>query len=518
MSLPNVVINIERNGLGGVALTVDGIMGLCLTGVAVTNKLVLNTAYALYSLDDAVALGITSAGNPYAYKQIKEFYDEAGTGRKLWIIVSANTMTIADKVDGTLTPCPAKILVESAQGEIKVLGVCWKPGEGTPATPSVRATGTVRITNAGVNGDIARISVTEGTGTPVLLAQYTVAGSPNAAAVAADLKADFLLKKAEGDHAYDATVLTDTITITAPIGLGVSANSFTLSFDSTGSTLVVATVVSFSGGVNLIPGTAYSGTTLDGLDSLVYGAVLKADTLAKNYVSQIMPFSVLLSGFGFTGVASNLRNLTGMTSDRVGIVLAATESNAEAAVGMTLGRLARIPVQRKISRVKDGALPILSGYLSDGAVVDNRTGELGTAHDKGFILVRKFPTRSGYYFNQDTTCAPVSDDLHTISNIRVIDKALVITYNTYVEELDEEVKINADGTLDASMIAYLQATIERNVGMNMVGEISAFEAYIDPKQNILSVPILNVVLRITPVGYMSQIIVSLGFKNPAFTT
>ncbi len=392
MPLPNVTINIERNGLGGVALTVDGIMGICLTGVAVSGKLELNTAYPIYTLDEAVALGILKTGdNAAAYKQIQEFYNEAGSGRKLWIIVSPDTIIIDKKVDKSENVCPAKILAESAQGEIKVMGVTWKPAAG------------------------------------------------------------------------------------------------------------------------------YTGTTLDGLDSKVYAAVLAADSLAKDFVAQIMPFSVLLEGVGFTGVGSNLRDLLGMTSERAGIVLAATEENGQGAVGMTLGRLARIPVQRKISRVKDGALPTLYGYLTDGDSIDTRLSDLDTMHDKGFIVLRKFPTRSGYYFNQDTTCAPVSNDLHTISHLRVIDKALVITYNTYVEEIDEEVKVNADGTLDAAMIAYLQAKIERAVGLNMVGEISAFEAYIDPKQNILSVPRLNVVLRITPVGYMSQIIVSLGFKNPALT-
>ncbi len=392
MPLPNVIINIERNGLGGVALTVDGIMGLCLTGVPIDNTLELNKPYAIYTLDGAKALGITIDENPVAYKQIKEFYDEAGTNRKLWIILCEESVTIEDMVDKSLDACPAKILAEAAQGEIKVMGCSWMPAQ------------------------------------------------------------------------------------------------------------------------------VYEPTILDGLDAKVYAAVLKADSLAKDFVAQIMPFSFLLEGIGFTGTASDLRDLLGMTSERAGIVMAATEDNGQGAIGMTIGRLARIPVQRKISRVKDGALPTLYGYLTDGDPVDTRQGELDTMHDRGFIVFRKFPTRSGYYFNQDTTCAPVSNDLHTISHLRVIDKALVITYNTYVEELDEEVKIGKDGTLDPSMIAYLQAKIERNVGLNMVGEISNFEAYIDPSQNILSVPRLNIVLRITPVGYLSEIVVSLGFKNPALTT
>ena len=389
MSLPNVTINIDRTGLGGVALTEDRIMGICLTGVAVSGKLVLDTPHAIYSLDDAIALGIDSTNNPDAYNQLVDFYAEAGRGAKIWVIVSANTMDIDHKVDKSQTICQAKILAQSAGGEIKVMGICWRP-----ATP-------------------------------------------------------------------------------------------------------------------------YSPTILDGLDTKVYSAVTHADSLAADFVAQIMPFSVILEGNGFTGIETNLRNLTSMTNSRVAITLAARSAGKEASIGSILGRLAHVPVQRKISRVLDGAISIATAYLTDGAIIDDRLDKLGTMHDKGFIIYRKFANKSGYYFNADHTTTGASDDLNSLARIRTIDKALTITYNTYVEEIDEEVTINSDGTLDASVIASLQAKIDRNINLNMGGEISSFESYIDPSQNILSVARLNIVLRITPVGYMTNIVVSLGFKNPA---
>lgn len=395
MSLPNVTINIERSGLGGVALTNDMIAGMVLTGVEVTGILELGTGYVIYSTDDLVDLGITSADddeNAFAYKHIKEFFDEAPSGAKLYLYFVPDSYTLSDLVNKALPECPAKKLQEYAQGEIRIMTVAWNaPEEVEP-------------------------------------------------------------------------------------------------------------------------------TLLDGLDQEVFSAALNANDLAEDMISEITPCVFIIPGMGYTGIAAELRDLTGMSNARSAIVLGCTADDKVAAVGLVLGRLAAIPVQRKISRVKDGAVNTLYGYLTDGTSIKDAAGDLGGMHDKGYIVLRQFPTKSGYYFNGDHTCTPVSDDLHTISNNRVINKAVVITYNTYVEEVDEEIEVTDKGTLDPAMIAYLQAKIENAINLNMNGEISNFEAYIDPAQNILSVPRLNIVLRITPVGYLSQINVYLGFKNPALTS
>ena len=266
MSLPNVTINIERSGLGGVAITNDSIMGLCVTGVAVTDKLVLNTAYSIYSTDDLEAIGITVDGtNAFAYNQIKEFYDHAPAGAKLWIIVCADTVTIADMVDKAIIGCQTKKMQLAAQGEIRVIGCSWKPASG------------------------------------------------------------------------------------------------------------------------------YTATALDGLDSLVVEAIGNADSLASDLVANITP-AVFLLGATQTLTVASLKNLTTMTNPRVGVVISATEGTYHASVGLALGRLAAIPVQRKISRVKNGALNVLKGWLTNGETVEANESALNGIHDKGYIFFRKFPT------------------------------------------------------------------------------------------------------------------------------
>lgn len=89
MSLSNVNITINRNGLGQVAIQGDGAAGIYLQGVSVADKLELETPYVLKSLKDAEAKGITLEGaNKVAFRQINEFYQTAGEGKKLFLIVS----------------------------------------------------------------------------------------------------------------------------------------------------------------------------------------------------------------------------------------------------------------------------------------------------------------------------------------------------------------------------------------------------------------------------------------------
>ncbi len=398
--LPNVSIEIRRDGLGQVAFTNDTIMGLILTGSAVSSTLALNTPYAIYSLKDAENLGIkqyeepvtappVAGANAAAWTQIRDFYKESGDGAKLWIIVGNENKMSTYVTGGGANPCLLEILATKANGEIAVVGVC--------------------------------------------------------------------------------------------------------------------------------PGKSQGSTITDGLNDDVWDTIAAAQVVARNYQENIMPFSVVVAGIGFAGDADTAKDLKAMSNHRVSVVLAAPASDNVAGVGQLLGRLAGIPVQRKISRVKDGALGNLTGYLTDGVVVEYREGDLSTLHDKGYIVYRTFQGKSGYFYSGDPTATSATDDLNTISRNRIIDKALKITYNTYIEEIDDEVPITSEGRIEPAVCGALQEKIERQINGNMVNEISDFSAYIDPDQNILSGTPLEVVLDITPKGYLGNIRVSLGFINPFST-
>jgi hypothetical protein len=181
-----------------------------------------------------------------------------------------------------------------------------------------------------------------------------------------------------------------------------------------------------------------------------------------------------------------------------------------------LGRLARIPVQRNIGRVKDGGVIIPSGKMNNGLPTEDYSAEWDTLNNHKVIFYRTFTGKSGYFLNDDHTCTSDTDDFKSIANRRVIDKAYLLVYKTYIEEVNDEISINSDGTLSAVYIKSLQSKIENviNTAMTANGEISSVTCSIDPAQNVLATNRIEIDIRIVPVGYAKEITVRLGFTNP----
>ncbi|MCW3467636.1 DUF2586 family protein [Chitinophaga nivalis] len=270
------------------------------------------------------------------------------------------------------------------------------------------------------------------------------------------------------------------------------------------------------GRVRLLGLTRQSPTTdsQDGIDKDSLAAVLKAQQLALAYAAQYKPVRILVEGKSvLTESIATVKDLRTLNANHVGVVIGSTTNDGSAAVGLVLGRAAAIPVQRNLGRVKDGALPVLQAYINTRKAEEITSGDL--LHDKGYIFFRSFAGRSGYFLNDDPMCAPVTDDYSQLSLGRVIDKATIICYQTYLEELNDEISVDENGNLSIPVIKYLQNKIETAVNLGMADEISAFHAFIDAAQNVISTGKLTVKASIVPMGYTKKIDVLLGFTNPA---
>ena len=127
--LPKVDVTVNPNSIGDTLQTTDGIAAMVLTGVTVASKIQAGTPTLLISLADAEAKGITESGtNAYAYKQVKAFYDEAGDGAQLWILLTATTITMEDMANKD--EAHAKALIDAANPPIKLLGLSRKSAAG----------------------------------------------------------------------------------------------------------------------------------------------------------------------------------------------------------------------------------------------------------------------------------------------------------------------------------------------------------------------------------------------------
>ncbi|MBP5583290.1 MAG: DUF2586 family protein [Bacteroidales bacterium] len=392
--LPRVKIVFENGLIGATNPIDDGVAGFLCNGVAVADKLDLNTAYLVTKLEDLAPLGITSDvddANKRIYKAVQEFYSEAPVGTKLWIYVVAAVTTMAEMLDkdGTI----GKAFVNATNGAVKFVGV-------------IRSV----------------------------------------------------------DSEYEATIV-------------------------------------------------------DGLDSDVLAAAAKAQALAEWATeNKYAPFFTILPGLSFSGVPATLKDLSEYDYNRVGIVIGDTvASSADASVGLLCGRIASIPVQRSVARVKSGAIAYTALYI--GAVAAEN-GNPEVIHDLGYICPRTFVGKAGYFWSDDKLATSPADDYALIPRRRTIDKASRIAYATLIEELSDEIAPTSEGKIPAAVCKSLETTVESAIVSGMVGELGTdpddqtdkgVKCYIDPDQVVVATSKVNVHLRVKPFGYLKYIDVYLGF-------
>ena len=405
--LPYVKIDFANGAIGASEPMDDGVTGLVCTAVAVTQTVdgkqteifALNTPYLITKLDELVSKGITSGeedANATLYKAVKEFYNEAPDGSKLWIMGVADTVTLADIVDKTTDN--AKKLLIAANGTIRTLAV-----------------------------------------------------------------------KIKDKRDYTPTVTT-------------------------------------------------------GIDGTVRTAITNAQSLAEWATETLFaPVMVLLEGRHYTGNAETLVSnpINTGNDNRVGVVIGDTVADSKgAAVGLLAGRIASIPVQRSIARVRTGSITATMMYIGSVAA---ELGNPETINDCGFICPRTFVGKGGYFWSDDKLAAEASDDYSLMPRRRVADKADRITYTTLVNEVAEEISVTDDGKISAPVVKAIQTAVESAIVNNMTsrGNLGndpsdpndmGVECYINPDQNIVATSRLDVQLRIKPHGYSKYIEVSLGFK------
>lgn len=272
-------------------------------------------------------------------------------------------------------------------------------------------------------------------------------------------------------------------------------------------------------GINVNPGAEYEATVDKGIDQEVMTAATSAQQLAKSYLERIAPFVVLLPALAWSGTTSSLYKPREGSQDSVSVVLASDGKVGEgkfysAAIGQVLGRLATCPVNISLARVRDGSIAA-KGWLTDGKTPEEDYSLWGALHDAGYIFYRTFIGKNGYYLNYDATSVPETDDYNRLSLTRVIHKALVVCYKTYIDEIMDSIEVDPEtGRISTPMCKYYEQLLVRNINASMEGEISGFAAYVDPKQDLISTNILKVQAKVVPTALLKEINVDLSFNNP----
>lgn len=268
-------------------------------------------------------------------------------------------------------------------------------------------------------------------------------------------------------------------------------------------------------------------SVVNGLDQQVYNVLPLAQSAAETSTTlAYKPIFIIIDGFGFSGVPTDLTNLTTFNYNRVGVLIGDTESRTGAtasqgsAIGILAGRLANTQVHQNIGKVKLGALTPLQMYVKDNLV---ESADVEMIHDKGFITFRTLPGKAGYFFSDDPLACEVEDDYHYLTRRRVADKAYKLCYQVLVNYLLDEIPVTNEGKISPTYAKGIQGHVERVIAQEMSakGELSVdvtkkddqgVKCYIDLNQNVVSTSELQVQVSIRPHGYNRFINVLLGYQ------
>jgi len=279
--------------------------------------------------------------------------------------------------------------------------------------------------------------------------------------------------------------------------------------------------------ITRVPPADYAPVFANQFDPDVWAAITKAQALYASEFTKHRPIQILVEGRGFQGTAATAKDLRTLAANRVSVVICQVAEVAAkdarfadyAAVCLAAGRLAAIPVQRNIGRVKDSDVTVNGeAAFSDGTKLSAMSQASIDALDGfGYIFLIERDGKAGYFFNNDHTACPLTDDYAYIHRGRPIDKAARLVRQVYLEELLDDIEVDpVTGKMAAAVIKSYQRAGEKSIEINMLanGEVSGVRVFVDPDQNILSTDKVSTVMRIVPKGMANEFEVKLSYENP----
>jgi Protein of unknown function (DUF2586) len=186
------------------------------------------------------------------------------------------------------------------------------------------------------------------------------------------------------------------------------------------------------------------------------------------------------------------------------------------AVGAALGALAGALVHENIGWVErfnvSNGSELEAVRLADGT--NNPTyASLDALHSKRFVVLRKHIGRAGTYFNDSFTAVIATSDYAALESVRTMNKCKREVRAELLPDLNSPLTVDAQtGKLAASTVGYFEAKAGRPLArMQSAGEISGFQVYVNPNQDILATSVLQMTIKIVPRGVARNIVVQIGF-------
>lgn len=277
--------------------------------------------------------------------------------------------------------------------------------------------------------------------------------------------------------------------------------------------------------------TSFDGDVLTDTAGVYSGAIVKLQQLAEEEEELFRPAVLMVEGRGYNGTTGDAVNLHTLTYGQVATTIA--QDADVAAIDTLFANYAS--VETLLALTARRAVNECVGYVADGNIQDEADGvfvrpaissgtllsalpqsDRDTLDAKGYILPVIYSGYAGVYLNDSYTCIALTDDYFSIENNRTMNKAIRLAYLALVPQINKTVLVDGEtGKLTVGECKYFESLANAALDtMLRAQEISAYDTFCDPEQNILSTSELQLALELVPTGVARKIKARIRFKNP----
>jgi hypothetical protein len=181
-------------------------------------------------------------------------------------------------------------------------------------------------------------------------------------------------------------------------------------------------------------------------------------------------------------------------------------------IGAILGFIAAAKVHESIGWVERFNLAASGHATGKDVDVQPEKGYRLAFQQKGYLVLTTYTGISGVFVAVSNTAAAPTSDFARIENVRTMDKAARNLRTLLLPKINSPLYVEANGKLDRATIEVFKALgIQALDSLLVAGEISAYVIDVDPDQNVLTSGVLQIGVRIVPVGSAEQITANLSY-------
>jgi hypothetical protein len=181
-------------------------------------------------------------------------------------------------------------------------------------------------------------------------------------------------------------------------------------------------------------------------------------------------------------------------------------------------RRTQIPLQRRAGRVKDGPLANIAvnpaSDASDGFIYHNERTTPGLNAAR-IASAMTWPKNTGFFQCQEPLLSANGSQFVEIAIGNVLDAACDIGYAAGLEEVSDDLTVQANGTLDPVDLNVFQGGLQNalNQGMIQTPLVSGVTATVSPTANVASTGVIPVTIAVNPKAYVNSIAETISLSN-----